>query len=220
MPEIENVFEGVVRINRRLATVNMVKGTKVYDEDLIEGGKVEYRTWNPYRSKLAAAIVKGMKQMQIKKGTTVLYLGAATGTTVSHVSDIVGAEGGIFAVELSERNMRELLRVCDYRDNIMPILGDAREIHKYRDDVGSVDVLYMDVSARDQADILLLNSQMLKKGGFAYVAIKSQSISSSRRPEEVFEEFLKKVSQKFDILERIDIDSFDKFHLFAVLRKK
>ncbi len=78
MPEIENVFEGVVRINRRLATVNMVKGTKVYDEDLIEGGKVEYRTWNPYRSKLAAAIVKGMKQMQIKKGTTVLYLGAAT----------------------------------------------------------------------------------------------------------------------------------------------
>ncbi len=139
---------------------------------------------------------------------------------MSHVSDIVGAEGGIFAVELSERNMRELLRVCDYRDNIMPILGDAREIHKYRDDVGSVDVLYMDVSARDQADILLLNSQMLKKGGFAYVAIKSQSISSSRRPEEVFEEFLKKVSQKFDILERIDIDSFDKFHLFAVLRKK
>lgn len=52
--------------------------------------KVEYRAWNPFRSKLAAAILGGIDQIHIKPGAKVLYLGAASGTTVSHVSDIVG----------------------------------------------------------------------------------------------------------------------------------
>lgn len=51
---------------------------------------MEYRAWNPFRSKLAAAILGGIDQIHIKPGVRVLYLGAASGTTVSHVSDIVG----------------------------------------------------------------------------------------------------------------------------------
>lgn len=53
--------------------------------------KIEYRAWNPFRSKLAASIVGGVGDIHIKPGSKVLYLGAASGTTVSHVSDIVGA---------------------------------------------------------------------------------------------------------------------------------
>lgn len=52
--------------------------------------KMEYRAWNPFRSKLAAAILGGIDQIHIKPGAKVMYLGAASGTTVSHVSDIVG----------------------------------------------------------------------------------------------------------------------------------
>ena len=53
-------------------------------------GKIEYRVWNPFRSKLAAAILGGVDKIHIKPGSKVLYLGAASGTTVSHVADIVG----------------------------------------------------------------------------------------------------------------------------------
>ena len=66
--------------------------------------KIEYRIWNPFRSKLAASILSGVDNIHIKPGLKVLYLGAASGTSVSHVSDIVGPEGTVFAVEFSHRS--------------------------------------------------------------------------------------------------------------------
>ena len=78
-----------------LLTRNLVPGDTVYNEKRItvdgeNGEKIEYRVWNPFRSKLGAAILGGVDQIHIKPGAKVLYLGAASGTTVSHVSDIVG----------------------------------------------------------------------------------------------------------------------------------
>ena len=218
--EIKEVFNGIYRINGKLATENLVKGTKVYDEDLISSGSIEYRTWNPYRSKLAAAILKSLKNMTISAGSNVLYLGAATGTTCSHISDIIKRNGNLYCVEFSERNMRQLLDVCGKRENMFPIFKDARLLEEYANDVGTVDVLYQDLSAKDQADLLLLNGGLLKKGGYAYVAIKSQSISVSKPPRQVYKEFFSKVSQKFQLMESIDIMPFDRMHMFAVFKKK
>lgn len=56
----------------------------------VDGTKVEYRVWNPFRSKLAAGILGGVEDIYIAPGKKVLYLGAASGTSVSHVADIVG----------------------------------------------------------------------------------------------------------------------------------
>ena len=100
------------------------------------GEKIEYRVWNPFRSKLAAAILGGVDQIHIKPGAKVLYLGAASGTTVSHVSDIVGPEGLVYAVEFSHRSGRDLINVAKKRTNIIPIIEDARHPHKYRMLVG------------------------------------------------------------------------------------
>jgi fibrillarin-like pre-rRNA processing protein len=217
---VEQIFDGVYRIDGKIATRNMVKGKKVYDEELVTDSGIEYRLWNPYRSKLAAAIAKGLKRLTIKKGSRVLYLGAATGTTSSHVSDIVGKEGEVFCIEIAERSMRELLKLCEQRPNILPMLQDARNAEAYSAEVGTVDAIYQDVSAKDQDEILLRNSVMLKKRGLAYVAIKSQSIDVSRRPREVFDEFLKNVSVRFNVIEEISITPFDQMHLFVVLEKK
>jgi fibrillarin-like pre-rRNA processing protein len=216
---IKEISEGVFKIDGRIATANFVKGQKVYDEDLRKVNGVEYRLWNPYRSKLAAAFLKGMKTMRIAKGSSVLYLGAATGTTCSHISDIVGDTGVVYCVENSERSMRDLLSICDSRKNMMPIFSDARNTKEYGPEVGVVDVLYQDVSARDQASILVDNSQFLKEKGYAYVAIKSQSISVSKNPSIVYKEFLKQVSTVFKTVESIDIRPFDQKHLFVVLQK-
>ena len=218
--EVKEIFEGVYRINGRLATENLAKGTKVYDEELVKANGTEYRTWNPYRSKLAAAILKGMRNMHIRKGANVLYLGAATGTTCSHVSDIIGMEGSLYCVEFSERNMRQLLGVCSARENMLPLFKDARDLEQYAEDVGTVDVLYQDLSARDQAELLLLNGGLLRKGGYAYVAIKSQSISVSKHPRVVYKEFFAKVSGSFQLVESMDIAPFDRMHMFAVFKKK
>ncbi len=176
--------------------------------------------WNPYRSKLAAAIIKGLKNMQIAPGSKVLYLGAATGTTSSHVSDIVGTEGAVYCVEISETNMRKLLKVCEDRKNMLPIMCDANDVEKYAEDVGKADIIYQDISSRDQAEILLRNSELLKNNGFAYVAIKSQSISVAKSPEEVFSQFLSSISKRFEILEKLDIAPYSNMHLFVVLQKK
>jgi fibrillarin-like pre-rRNA processing protein len=218
--EVKQIFEGIYKVDGKLATRNLVRGRKVYDEELVDHEGEQYRLWNPYRSKLAAAIMKGMKELKIRKGSKVLYLGAATGTTSSHVSDIVGTDGIVYCIEISERNMRELIKTCEYRANMLPILQDARNVEAYASDTGVCDVLYQDIAARDQADILIRNAVLLKKGGFAYVAIKSQSIDVAKSPGLVYREFLERASAEFKVLEKIDIAPYSKMHLFVSLQKK
>uniref|UniRef100_A0A2P2LHZ4 Mediator of RNA polymerase II transcription subunit 36a n=1 Tax=Rhizophora mucronata TaxID=61149 RepID=A0A2P2LHZ4_RHIMU len=142
-----------------LVTKNLVPGEAVYNEKRIsvqneDGTKVEYRIWNPFRSKLAAAILGGVDNIWIKPGAKVLYLGAASGTTVSHVSDIVGPMGVVYAVEFSHRSGRDLVNMAKKRTNVIPIIEDARHPAKYRMLVGMVDVIFSDVAQPDQ--VLLL----------------------------------------------------------------
>ncbi|KAB2011866.1 hypothetical protein ES319_D09G048800v1 [Gossypium barbadense] len=137
-----------------LVTKNMVPGEAVYNEKRIavqneDGTKVEYRVWNPFRSKLAAAVLGGVDNIWIKPGAKVLYLGAASGTTVSHVSDVVGPNGVVYAVEFSHRSGRDLVNMAKKRTNVIPIIEDARHPAKYRMLVGMVDVIFSDVAQPD-----------------------------------------------------------------------
>ena len=168
----------------------------------------------------ADALLNGMKTMAIAPEAEVLYLGAANGTTCSHVSDIVGKEGSVFCVEISKRSMRDLINVCESRENMLPIFADARSTEEYSGEVGPADVIYQDVAAQEQAEILLKNAELLKSGGMAYVAIKSQSIDISKKPEIVFQELIDTVSKEFKVVERIRLEPFDKMHLFVVFQKK
>lgn len=217
--DIKSLFPGVYLVDGKLATVNLARGRKVYNEDLIDSGATQYRLWNPYRSKLAAAILNGMKHMEIKDGSSVLYIGAATGTTASHVSDIIGKSGRVYALELSERNMRNLIPVCESRGNMLPLLADARYPERYSEMLEEVDVMYQDASAREQAKMLLANSRFLKRGGYCYFIIKSQSVDISRKPSEVFESELSLLAGAFEIVEKLSIEPYDSMHLFVVLRK-
>src|SRR5919206_163922 len=143
---------------KNAATLNLVKGDSVYGEKLVKYAGEEYRIWDPFRSKLAAALKKGMKNMPIKNGSKILYLGASTGTTVSHVSDIVGPSGIVFAVEPATRVARELIEnVASKRKNVVPIVEDARKPRSYFSIFGKVDVVYCDIAQPDQTEIALGN---------------------------------------------------------------
>jgi len=215
-------FDGIFLIDKKLATINLTPGHKVYGEELVKVGDKEYRIWNHWRSKPAAAIMKGLEIFPLKSGTTVLYLGIASGTTSSHFSDIVGKEGIIYGTEISERVLRELVSHAEKRQNIIPILGDARKPEEYQNTViEKVDFVYEDIADPDQIKILIRNCEkFLKRNGFAAVAIKSQSIDVTKPPKEVYEECLKESKKHFDILDKVELDPFEKFHLFVVLKMK
>lgn len=213
-------FPGVLRIDNSYATLNADPGKRVYTEKLMKREGSEYRTWDPFRSKLCAAMRNGLKTFPFRKGSKILYLGASTGTTISHLSDIVGDEGEIFAVEISPQCMNILLRLCERRENIIPIHADARKPSGY-EEVGEVDSIYQDVAQPDQDDILIKNARMfLKEGGIAMICIKSQSIDVTKNPKEVFEAVLRKLDGDFKVLERIKLEPFDKDHLFVVLERR
>jgi len=175
-----------------LITVNLTPGETVYGEKRIEieeegDKKKEYRQWNPFRSKLAASILGGVKEIYIVPGSKVLYLGAASGTTVSHVADIVGPEGAVYAVEFSHRTGRELIEMAKKRTNVIPIIEDARKPQKYRMLVPMVDVIFEDVAQPDQARILAVNAHYyLKNGGGFVLSIKANCIDSTAPAEHVF----------------------------------
>mmetsp|Transcript_7001 Transcript_7001/g.9674 ORF Transcript_7001/g.9674 Transcript_7001/m.9674 type:complete len:314 (-) Transcript_7001:69-1010(-) len=205
-----------------LVTRNMVPGESVYGEKRItvegEEGKVEYRVWNPFRSKIAAAILGGIENIWIKPGSKVLYLGAASGTTVSHVSDIVGPTGVVYAVEFSHRSGRDLINVAKKRTNIIPIIEDARYPQKYRMLVGMVDVLFADVAQPDQARIFAMNAHhFLKNEGNFVISIKANCIDSTASPEIVFAREVKKLQEEqFKPREQITLEPYERDHAVVV----
>ncbi len=206
----------------RLATVNLTPGRRVYGEWLFKVGDVEYREWNAYRSKLAAALLKGIKELVIKKGSKVLYLGAGSGTTPSHVSDLVGNEGIVYAVEFAPRVMRELINVAEARKNLVPILGDARFPQRYAHIVDEVDVLYADVAQPEQASLVNINAKyFLKDGGYLYLAIKARSIDVTKEPDEVYKrEIDTLIKGGFEIVDVVHLDPFDRDHAMVLARYK
>ncbi|KAM7143745.1 RNA 2'-O-methyltransferase FBLL1 [Molossus nigricans] len=205
-----------------LVTRNMVPGQSVYGERRVtvaEGGvKQEYRTWNPFRSKLAAAILGGVDQIHIKPKSRVLYLGAASGTTVSHVSDIVGPDGLVYAIEFSHRAGRDLVNVAKSRTNIIPVLEDARHPLKYRMLVGMVDVIFADVAQPDQSRILALNAHtFLRNGGHFLISIKANCIDSTASAEAVFASEVRKLQQEnLKPQEQLTLEPYERDHAVVV----
>jgi len=208
--------------SKKLATRNFALGYSVYGERLVRYKDVEYRAWDPYRSKLAAAIMKGLETVPIEPSNKVLYLGAASGTTASHVSDIVGGRGHVHCVEFAARSIRELVeKVCAYRSNISPILADARQPERYASLVSKVDAIYCDIAQPEQAKILADNADVyLVPRGWIMLAVKAQSIDVTREPSEVYEQEVNTLKKRgFRIEQVVHLEPYDKAHAMIVAQK-
>ena len=206
MEDKQNTFWFQVEGEKKLATKNLIPGNQVYNEKLLTVKEVEYRIWNPFRSKLAAAIMNDLKDFPFNQKSDVLYLGVSTGTTISHISDIVGQKGTIFGIEHASRVARDFLdRVASYRKNIVPIIQDARNPE------------YVDIAQPDQTDIAIENCKLyLKSGGYIFLVIKTRSIDVTKDPRKVIENEIKKLEQSFQIKQIIDLQPYDKDHAMVV----
>ena len=213
-------FQNVFWVDNKLCTKNLVPGEKVYGEMLIKTKEGEFREWIASRSKPSAAIHKGIHNFPLEEEMRVLYLGAASGTTVSHFSDIVGKKGMIYAVEISDRVLRELLPHAEKRKNIFPLLADARIPEEYAW-IEEVDLIYADIAMKEQSIVLVRNAKtFLKSRGFAMIAIKSRSIDVAKKPKLVYKEQRKILEEIFNVIDFVTLDPYERDHRFFVLKKK
>lgn len=219
--KIFEVFEEEKGKRYSIYTINLTPGKKVYDERLVKQDNIEYREWNPFKSKLAATILKGCPNIGIRKDDIVLYLGASTGTTSSHVSDLVGKNGFVFALDFAPRVVRELVFLCEVRSNMAPLLEDANQPDKYKDKIiKQVDIVYQDVAQKNQTEIFLKNCRLfLKKGGYALIAIKARSVDVTKHPKEVFKKAREDIEKELTIIDERKLEPFEKDHIFFVCKK-
>ncbi|MFH1236811.1 MAG: fibrillarin-like rRNA/tRNA 2'-O-methyltransferase [Candidatus Aenigmatarchaeota archaeon] len=219
MEKMEQIFPGVWRQGKHIFTRNLLPGDKTYCRTFVEADGHEFREWNPNRSKPAAAIANGLKTFPLVEKAKVLYLGIASGQTSTFFSDIVGSEGIIYGVEISERCVRDLNPIAEKRGNIVPIVADARKPEEYGW-IEKVDIVFEDVASDDQSAIMIRNCErFLKPDGFAMIAIKSRSIDVIKNPEEIYRQEIAKLEDHFKILSKVRLDPFEKDHMFLVMKK-
>lgn len=185
----------------------------VYGERMLAGARV----WDPFRSKLAALYYAGTG-IELAPEMKVLYLGAANGTTVSHVADYVEV---VYAVEFAPRPMQDLLEVARRRDNLVPIMADASRPEQYAPLVETVDLLYQDVAQPDQAEILIRNCAFLQPDGNVILMLKTRSVDIRKSPEEVFRETIERLSGAgLEVIESTWLTPYHKDHAAIVCKKR
>jgi fibrillarin-like pre-rRNA processing protein len=220
----EHKFFGVYEIDKgrkKILTKNLTPKKTFFDEATYKEGREEYRLWDPSRSKLAAAIMKDVSQIGIKPKDVVLYLGASHGYTPSFLSDIVGEDGIIFALDFAPRVVRDLVMLAEKRKNIVPILADCKKPQTYVDRVILADVVYQDIAQKNQVEIFLKNCNMyLKKDGFALLCVKARSVDVTKKPAEIFNKVRTQLEDKIIIVDYRKLDPFEKDHCIFVCKKK
>lgn len=215
---MEEIQSGIFEREGLIYTLNADPGNSFYGENLIEVGGTEYRRWVGKRSKVGAAIQNGM-DVELRPDMDVLYLGAASGTTVSHFSDIL-EDGVIVGVEYSDTVIKGLVDLAERRDNIAPVLGNARNPEEYEEYLEEYDYVFQDISQKDQAEIFLKNCRKyLKEEGVGLLAIKARSISDALPAGEIFEEVKEKISGDMEIVDEVGLDPYENDHLVIKVRK-
>ncbi len=220
-PRFYNVFISGSQEKLKLYTRNSDKGYRVYGERLVKHNEIEYREWDPYRSKLAALLLENPETSILSDDLNCLYLGASSGTTVSHLSDII-SNGVIYSVEFAERSIRQLIQSTSRRINVIPILADARYPNTYAASIFSnIDIIYQDVSQPNQAEIALANCDYyLKKNGLLVLAVKSQSIDSTKKSDLIYAQERKVIENAgYNIIESINIHRYAANHIILIIRR-
>lgn len=219
-----HTFEGVFTDGKNLYTQNSAHGIRVYGERLIYSSfgekKTEFRRWDPRRSKFAAYLQRKGRSFPFKQGTAVLYLGAASGTTVSHLSDVVGSIGCIYAVEFARQPFQKLLFLAESRRNIIPIMEDANYPERYSRIVMPVETIYQDIAQRNQMQIFKKNLCFLKRDGIGILMVKARSIDVTVEPEILYRKLESDFAGSgYRVIDRRTLEPYENDHAAIVVRR-
>jgi fibrillarin-like pre-rRNA processing protein len=206
------------REGRELYTVNARPGRSVYGEARRSMEGVELRHWDPWRSKLAAYVLRDGAPLPLERARAALYLGAGHGTTVSHLSEMMPARP-VFCVEKSPAPFAGLLALSRERSTLLPILADAHLPERYQAEVGVVELLYQDVAQRDQATIFLDNARAcLAPRGTGVLMLKVRSVTQRKTAPEIVRETRRALGEAgFAVRSQVDLTPFAREHVALVV---
>ena len=223
--------ETVLLEGRNVWTVNANPGVAVRGESLRKFRGVEHRRWDPNRSKLGAGLLRTRNDPTLllpNAGSTVLYLGAGHGTTISHLHDhLCGAKnrfgGRLVAVDLAPRCLRDLTYLAEHRPGLVPVLGDARKFDAWGVLIPSrVDWLFQDVAQAGQVEIFLSAvRRFLSKDGIGLLSLKAASERhNDGGDEDIFAAAIAQLSSEVELLEHINLTGFEDQHALFVIRRR
>ena len=214
------IFWVTVRNEKKLATLSNVSTNQDYEENLVEMNGKQYSIWNPYMSKLAAAIINGIEIFPILKKTKILYVDPATEKTVKHISDIVGINGKIFVVRNIIKNSKNFLeQIAKNRSNIFTIIPDKTNPARLTGMTETVDVIYIDIAEHNQTEIAIQNCKNhLRIGGFLMLIVPTKNIDFTSNPSKKNQEERKKLQTSFDIIQEINLTDFFKEYSMVIAK--
>ncbi|CAN1255633.1 rRNA 2'-O-methyltransferase fibrillarin 2 [Linum perenne] len=199
-------------------TDNILRGLRTIICELIlkknkDGIETEYRIWNPIRSKLAAAIQCGVENIWVKPGSRVLYMGDICGTTVSHLSDLVGPDGLVYAVGESD----VVVNMSEKRSNVIPIYADYFVSVTYRMFVSMVDVLCAVIDDNQEVCALVMNTlHYLRTGGHFLFSTKASYVFINSENEIAFKDIAPREQKEYKVHEKIELDQLHKDRVMTV----
>ncbi|MDC3064369.1 fibrillarin-like rRNA/tRNA 2'-O-methyltransferase [Euryarchaeota archaeon] len=216
---------------RNVWTVNANPGVAVRGESMRKFRGIEHRRWDPNRSKLGAGLLRTRNDPTLllpNAGSTVLYLGAGHGTTISHLHDhLCGAKnrfgGRLVAVDLAPRCLRDLTYLAEHRPGLVPVLGDARKFDAWGVLIPSrVDWLFQDVAQAGQVDIFLSAvRRFLSQDGIGLLSLKAASERhNDGGDEDIFAAAIAQLSSEVELLEHINLTGFEDQHALFVVRRR
>jgi fibrillarin-like pre-rRNA processing protein len=209
---------GVYTDGDKLYTLNSAPGRAVYGEKLVEQDGREYREWIPTRSKLAAYLKNGGVIVPIGPASKVLYLGAASGTTASHVADMA-AQGTVYCVEFSPRSFRDLVAVCETRPNMVPFLADATKPAEYSFAVEGVTAVYQDIAQKNQALIFSKNMKAFSAPS-GLLAVKARSEDVTKDPRDIYQMVARQLRDEgLKVLATVPLDPMEKDHAMMAVER-
>ena len=216
----DTIFWITVKNKKKLATLNNASINEVYNEKLIKINGKQYNLWNPYTSKLAAAIVNGMEIFPILKKTKVLYLNGAIEKTLSHISDIIGVNGKIFILrDINENSKKFLDNVMNDRTNVFTITRDNGDPAKFSSKTEMVNVVYVDITQHNETEVAIQNcKRYLTDGGFLMLVVPTKKIDFVNNPNGQNLEEIQKLQSSFEIIQQINLTDFFKEHSMIIAK--
>ena len=216
----DTIFWITVKNKKKLATLNNASINEVYNEKLIKINGKQYNLWNPYTSKLAAAIVNGMEIFPILKKTKVLYLNGAIEKTLSHISDIIGVNGKIFILrDINENSKKFLDNVMNDRTNVFTITRDNGDPVKFSSKTEMVNVVYVDITQHNETEVAIQNcKRYLRDGGFLMLVVPTKKIDFVNNPNGQNLEEIQKLQSSFEIIQQINLTDFFKEHSMIIAK--
>ena len=214
------IFWVTVRNEKKLATLSNVSTNQDYKENLVEMNGKQHSIWNPYMSKLAAAIINGMEIFPILKKTKILYLDPTSEKTIKHISDIVGINGKIFVVRNIMKNSKNFLeQIAKNRSNIFTIIPDKTNPARLTGMTEMVDVIYIDIAEHNQTEIAIQNCKNhLRIGGFLMLIVPTKNIDFANNTSKKNQEERKKLQTSFDIIQEINLTDFFKEYSMVIAK--